>query len=204
MKAAASPRKRNAAATREAILQAARKAFADAGYDGAGLREIATMAGVTAMMVSHYFGSKEQLFTEVLADRMRSPDIVRQDIVSSRALARDLAKALVARTSADAAPLDGFRILLKSLSNQRATQLGREQIEQFHHRNLRGVMEGEHVGERAALILSMLAGFQLMRQMFGLRAFADTDPQVLVELLVPIFDLLVGGERWGASDVDEI
>ncbi len=43
------PRQRNAAATREAILQSARRAFAKAGYDGAGVREIASGAGVTAM-----------------------------------------------------------------------------------------------------------------------------------------------------------
>ena len=34
-------RQRNAAATRAAILQSARRAFARAGYDGAGVREIA-------------------------------------------------------------------------------------------------------------------------------------------------------------------
>ena len=66
--ATAPPRPRNAAATREAILNSARAAFARAGYDGAGVREIAAGAGVTAMLVNRYFGSKEQLFAEVIAD----------------------------------------------------------------------------------------------------------------------------------------
>ena len=61
-------RRRNAAATREAILQSARVAFARSGYDGAGVREIAESAGVTAMMVNRYFGSKEKLFAEVVAE----------------------------------------------------------------------------------------------------------------------------------------
>ena len=63
-------RRRNAAATREAILDSARRAFAQAGYDGAGVREIAAGAGITAMLVNRYFGSKEQLFAEVVADTM--------------------------------------------------------------------------------------------------------------------------------------
>ena len=65
-------RTRNAAATRAAILGSARAAFVRSGYDGAGLREIAETAGVTAMMVNRYFGSKQLLFAEVLeAERIR-------------------------------------------------------------------------------------------------------------------------------------
>ncbi|HEY9235385.1 MULTISPECIES: TetR/AcrR family transcriptional regulator [Phenylobacterium] len=59
-------RGRNAAATRLAILDAARDRFAREGYDGASLREIASDAGVDAALVSRYFGSKEELFVEVL------------------------------------------------------------------------------------------------------------------------------------------
>ena len=40
--------------------------FAKEGYDGASLREIASDAGVDAALVSRYFGSKEELFVEVL------------------------------------------------------------------------------------------------------------------------------------------
>ena len=61
-----SPRPRNAAATREAILDSAIRNFARAGYDGVGVREIAGDAGVTAMLVNRYFGSKEQLFIEAV------------------------------------------------------------------------------------------------------------------------------------------
>jgi AcrR family transcriptional regulator len=50
------PRARNAAATRQAILQSALVAFTQHGYDGVGVREIARAAGVTAMLVNRYFG----------------------------------------------------------------------------------------------------------------------------------------------------
>ena len=66
-RAKASPRRRrDAAATREAILQAATRRFTTEGYQRAGAREIAADAGVTAALVNRYFGSKEKLFAEVI------------------------------------------------------------------------------------------------------------------------------------------
>src|SRR5256885_11505612 len=56
--------------TREAILASARQAFAERGYDGASIRQIATGAGVDPALVHHYFGAKDQLFLVV----MNAPD----------------------------------------------------------------------------------------------------------------------------------
>ncbi|HEY0689801.1 MAG TPA: helix-turn-helix domain-containing protein, partial [Kribbella sp.] len=55
--------------TREAILFAAREAFAERGYDAASIRVIAAAAGVDPALVHHYFGTKDQLFL----DAMRVP-----------------------------------------------------------------------------------------------------------------------------------
>src|SRR5215470_13418643 len=59
-------RRRNAVATREAILAAATRRFTTHGYERAGVRDIAADAGVTAALVNRYFGSKEGLFAEVI------------------------------------------------------------------------------------------------------------------------------------------
>ena len=48
--------------TREAILAAAREAFAADGYERATMRGVARAAGVDPALVSHYFGSKQGLF----------------------------------------------------------------------------------------------------------------------------------------------
>jgi AcrR family transcriptional regulator len=52
--------------TRDAILAAARDAFARHGYDVATIRGIAGAAGVDPALVYHFFGSKEQLFASAL------------------------------------------------------------------------------------------------------------------------------------------
>ena len=48
--------------TREAILAAASRHFAQHGYDRASLRGIAAEAGVDQKLIAHFFGSKQQLF----------------------------------------------------------------------------------------------------------------------------------------------
>src|SRR6185503_12233827 len=53
------------AATRRAILDAARSAFAAHGYDRSTIRSIAAAAGVDASMVMRYFESKAGLFAAV-------------------------------------------------------------------------------------------------------------------------------------------
>ena len=53
--------------TREAIAEAARRQFADLGYDRATLRGIAGEAGVDAALVVRFYGSKDALFREVMA-----------------------------------------------------------------------------------------------------------------------------------------
>ncbi len=52
--------------TREAILAASRKRFAEHGYDGATIRGIAADAGVDPALVHHFYGTKERLFAAAM------------------------------------------------------------------------------------------------------------------------------------------
>ena len=49
--------------------------------------------------------------------------------------------------------------------------------------------------QRAALVLSIVAGFQVMRQMIGLSALSEADPAALTKLLAPLFQRLIDGDR---------
>jgi AcrR family transcriptional regulator len=64
---------RNASATREAILMAAKLHFSRDSYDQAGIRAIAADAGIDPAMICRYFGSKRGLFAEVLDDIGEDP-----------------------------------------------------------------------------------------------------------------------------------
>lgn len=52
--------------TREKILEAAEKLFAEVGYDAATTREIAEMSGVTKALIHYHFKSKEDLLASIL------------------------------------------------------------------------------------------------------------------------------------------
>jgi AcrR family transcriptional regulator len=86
-------RRRDAAATREALVAAGAELFAERGYDGVPVWRIAAKAGVNKAMISYHFGGKRKLYraivdvtfseivsrVESLADSPRSaPDLLRE------------------------------------------------------------------------------------------------------------------------------
>jgi AcrR family transcriptional regulator len=164
-----------------------------AGYDGAGVREIASGAGVTAMLVNRYFGSKEKLFAEVLADTMAAPDILTEANLAAADFGDIIAATLVEITKAGATPLDGFQIMLSSASSTRAADIAREEITAHYQRTLTDALPGDLAAERAAVVLAIVAGVQVMRQMIALPALADADPADLQRILAPIFRGLIAG-----------
>jgi AcrR family transcriptional regulator len=56
---------------KEALLDAAEALYAENGFDGVALRELTKRAGTNLGSVNYYFGSKENLFGEVVARRIR-------------------------------------------------------------------------------------------------------------------------------------
>lgn len=51
------------------ILETAEKLFADKGYEGTSVRDIADVAGINVAMISYYFGSKEKLLEAMFTHR---------------------------------------------------------------------------------------------------------------------------------------
>ncbi|WP_461791143.1 TetR/AcrR family transcriptional regulator [Pseudothermotoga sp.] len=56
---------KNLSSAREKILEAAKAAFSEKGFDGVSMEEIAQRAGVRKALIYYYFPSKEVLFEEV-------------------------------------------------------------------------------------------------------------------------------------------
>jgi AcrR family transcriptional regulator len=69
---ATAPRKRmTAAARREQLLDVGRSVFADKGFEGSSVEEIAAAAGVTKPIVYEHFGGKEGLYAVIVDREMR-------------------------------------------------------------------------------------------------------------------------------------
>ncbi|BEU28150.1 TetR/AcrR family transcriptional regulator [Paraburkholderia sp. 22B1P] len=184
------------AATRQAILESARKAFTQSGYD-VGVREIAENAGVTAMLVNRYFGSKDQLFEDVIDLVLSAPGILTRQTMTKApdvpTLCQEIAAALVARTASDVTPMDGFLIMLRSSNNEQAMGILRGKFETHFARPLTQMLPGEEASQRAAMFLAVIAGFQVMRQIVEIAGLTQVPPDQLVQQLEAIFELLVKG-----------
>jgi len=170
-KAVALPKRvRNAAATRDAILQSALAAFSRNGYDGIGVREIAQAAGVTAVLVNRYFGSKEELFGAAVEIAFSDSTLFEGDPSS---LAQRLTEAVIAKTEKDADPIDPLLLLLRSAPNPRAAEILRESIARHFEPPLKSLLMGPCASERAAMILAFISGLQLFRKVIGSKALTD-------------------------------
>jgi AcrR family transcriptional regulator len=196
--ASAPRRRRNAAATRAAILESALVAFTRLGYDGAGVREIAEAAGGTAMLVNRYFGSKEELFAEVVDVSFAPRTVV---VTADRSqFGRDVAANLVARTAPDAEDLDPFLLMLRSAANPRAAEILRAGVERHVARDLADLLPGAEPGERAGVALSLIAGMWLMRKVLGTTALREADTERLADYLETIFAGLVNPTTQPSAD----
>ncbi len=197
--------RRNAAMTRQAILDSARQLFTRCGYDGVGVREIAQNAGVTAMLISRYFGSKEKLFEEVVEATLSVPGILRNEIARSGADTARLSQALAAEvvdpTARELSPLDGILLLIRSASNPQAASILRESARR-HLKPLIDVLPGACGAERAALFLSVVVGFLLMRRVIALPALVGADAPGLAAHLQALFTCLLDPEEAGPKNTE--
>jgi AcrR family transcriptional regulator len=189
MSAVQPARRRDGAATREAILVAAVVEFTEHGYARAGVRQIAERAGVTAMMINRYFGSKERLFARAVDRSFAPPTIVGAE---GPGLTRDIAHALAERTGPRAERLDPFLLMLRSASDPEAVDIVRRGIETHVGARLAGLLDGPEADVRAQLALALVAGTWLLRAVIGTGPLTEVDDDRLAELLADMLAPVVG------------
>jgi AcrR family transcriptional regulator len=71
---------------RSQILIAAEELFAEKGFDGTSVRDIAHLAGVNLAMISYYFGSKEKLFEALIEYRSGYTTVLLEEVASDENL----------------------------------------------------------------------------------------------------------------------
>jgi AcrR family transcriptional regulator len=155
------PRPRNAAATRAALLAAARSRFADLGYNATSLRDVAAAAGVDAALVSRYFGSKDELFAAALD----ACDDVSWLDGGVEGLGQRLAAALLEDSACDD-DVEGLMMLLRSASPPKARELAGRWSNDSFLGPLSDALGGEDALLRARIAGSMMLGVILTRALF--------------------------------------
>ena len=178
----ASPkRRRDAAATREAILEAATRRFAAEGYERAGVREIAADAGVTAALVNRYFGSKEGLFAEAIRHALDMGHLLegRRGNLADH-LARVMVYGKEGARDRGSMPL---LLLLHSAAEPGALKLFRRDLDRTELPYLAEQIGGDDSAVRAVMVMAQLTGFAIMYRVIRPKAFANARGEELVTLL---------------------
>jgi AcrR family transcriptional regulator len=174
-------RRRDAAATRSAIFEAATRRFAYQGYEHAGVREIAADAGVDAAMVSRYFGSKEGLFAEVIRRALDMGHLLqgqREDLADH--LARVMVYGQEDSRDWGYTPL---LLLLHSATVPGAIKLFRRDLDRTELPILAKQIGGDNSAVRAVMVMAQLTGFAIMYHVLRPKAFANARGDELATLL---------------------
>lgn len=180
--------------TRDAILAAARTAFAARGLSGATIRGIAADAGVDPALVAHYFGSKRGLFVEAvqfpvdpgaLADRLRDG-------------APEEAAIRAANFFFETWEHPAFRAVLLSLlraglEDERAAAMLRDRLSA----NLVGPaiasLGADQPELRGALVASQVLGLAAVRYILRFQPLASLPPDEIAALVAPTIQRYLTG-----------
>lgn len=186
---------------RAAIVRAATRLFAEDGYDGVSLRQIAREAGVDAALVHHYFDGKEELFAASVALPM-NPEVLLSGI-DEQALAergRFVARAIVRLWEGPQrhALAAFFRSTISSTSRSRLlAQLVRRRILARVSDGLPGDDAEREL--RASMAASQVVGFMLARYIVKLEPLASLPAEDAERLLAPAIQRHLTGPLPGAS-----
>lgn len=181
-------RARNAAATRAAILDAARQRFVRESYDTVGLREVAADVGVDAALVSRYFGSKEELFNEVLASTGDASELFRGEVSQ---FGRRVAELVVSDPQRDA-KLDGLLIMLRSSASPKAADIVRRRLDHEFYGPFAAWVGGEDARIRVRLAGALIMGVTLSRALTEDLGLNASERQGFVDRFAALLQSCVG------------
>ena len=194
------PRRRDAARTRQTLLDAARKRFAQHGYSATTVREIADDAGVNVALINRYFESKEGLFGACLTaavDELRRTS----DDVPFEQLPAVIARQ-VAGLTGEGRPSQVLLLLLRSSGDERADRI-RLGVLRGYGENLAaaagwrpGDPDGAAMILRAQVVLAATTGIALLRSA-GLEPLASAGADDLAGPLRELLDALLTARRTG-------
>lgn len=185
----AAPRKRDAEATRAAILEAAMAQFARLGYDRTALRDIAAEAGVDVALIKRYFGGKEGLFTDALRASIRTD---RFKDWRRATFAREVAAMMADAAHADEPRTQGFQFLLRAATSPTTAPLLNVAVQERFLEPIREWLGGEEARVRARVLAAVYIGFLVERLIRG-EPLRGRERAAFIERVTGVIEALVRG-----------
>jgi AcrR family transcriptional regulator len=181
--------------TREAILDAARRAFAEQGYQRATIRGVAELAGVDPALVHHYFGTKQELFVaavqlpvnpveQLAAVLAEEPDLVGRRLVETFLSIWDHA--------ADQSPL--LALVRSAVGDEQAAGMLREFITEELLGEIARRLGSPDARLRATLVGSQVVGLILVRYIIKVEPLASAPAAQVAAAIGPTLQRYLTGD----------
>jgi AcrR family transcriptional regulator len=178
--------------TEARILDAAAQAFLTAGYDRTTIRAVASAAGVDAGLVMHYFGSKRELFRQVI-DAAPVPEVSGTPTEA----AEQLLAALAGRLASE--PVASLALLRSMLTNPEAASAASTGIARYATQ-IAEAIPADDADLRAAIISAITLGITVSRHLIKTGELASADPAQVIRLLRPcMLSLAASPDHSGSS-----
>ncbi|HEV7345703.1 MAG TPA: TetR family transcriptional regulator [Devosia sp.] len=188
-------RRKGTSTTRDAILDAARAAFAERGFDNSPVREIAAMAGVDPAMINHHFGSKEKLFLAALEAPVDPRVYVEAVLEGPRsAIGERLLETMLSVWDGPVGTA-GVAIMRTGLQHEWGARLLREFL---LNRALGPIVRGlalpaDEAQWRASLLASQMSGLILTRYILKIEPLASAPRDQVVAAIAPTIQRYLTG-----------
>jgi len=188
--------------TKQSILEAARTAFAEIGYDKASIRAIAAAAQVDPALVHHYFGTKEKLFLASMNSPIDPAVLIPQAMAGPREEAGERLVALVLRVWDSPAGGAAVALLRSAVSNEWTARLMREfLVTQVLRRAITVLdIDEKEAPTRAALVATQIGGLALVRYVLKVEPVASAPAEQLVAALAPTVQRYLTGDLPGVFE----
>ena len=183
----APPRKRDAQATRAALLEAAKAQFAKVGYDSATLRDIAAAAGADVALVGRYFGGKEGLFTEALK---ASIDPGRWRDWDRASFPREVAIMMAGSAHENEERTQSFQFLLRAATSPATAPMLNVAVKERFLAAIRNWLGGDDGEARARVLAAVFIGF-LVERLIRDEPLTGREREVFIDRAAAILEALV-------------
>jgi AcrR family transcriptional regulator len=159
---------------REAILAAAKAAFAELGYDRTTVRGIARTAGVDPALVHHYFGTKEELFVAAMELPVDPSAMVAGLLADGTAgLGARLVRTFLSVWDSPDGTSAFLALVRSAVTHERSAAMLREFVSTAVLGRLLAGLDTDQRPRRAALVGSQVVGLAMARYVLRLEPIAS-------------------------------
>jgi len=181
--------------TREEILDAARRLFAERGYDGASMRAIASEAGVDASLVVHFFGNKASLLAEAI-EWPFDPEVEMPKLLEDgrRKVGENLARLMLRTWEAEGGRNPILTLMRAAATEPRAAELLSEFMSERLYGPLMERLDVDDADLRAELVVSQLIGLGTARYVLRFEPLSTARPEQIVAWVGPTLQRYLTGK----------